>query len=205
MKLSALLILVAGASMCIAQSKAGSLQTAPAAVQNPQVGIVDDQAISRAAAALAESAAKKELQKTMDRVNQAKCPVVLTSASLTPHLMLLKTSADSPGNGVDLEFRNTSGKEIRLMEFSARILVKRSIYDLDYQPAIHLYLTAYGTQSVDATFAQLRHLPLPEGIHAGLVEGVTLEQVAFEDGSVWTPTNNDYYGISPNQMLPVAR
>jgi hypothetical protein len=141
----------------------------------------------------------------MDRVNQASCPVVLTGAGLTPYLMLLNTSGDPSGNSLDLEFRNASGKEIRSMEISARILVKRSIYDLDYLPAIRLYLTAYGTKSVDATFAQVRRLSLPEDIHPTLVEGITLEQVIFADSTTWTSGGNQYCGFSPSQMLQVAR
>jgi hypothetical protein len=142
---------------------------------------------------------------SQDQVGQANCPVVLTSVGLTPYLMSLDTSGGSAGNRLALEFRNMSGKEIRSMEFSARILVKRSIYDLNYLPAIRLYLTAYGTRNVDDTFAQLRQLSLPEGIHPALIEGAALEQVTFADGSVWTPKNNQYCGFSPNQTLPVAK
>jgi hypothetical protein len=141
----------------------------------------------------------------LDRVNQASCPVVLTSAGLTPHLMLVDTPRDSAANGLDLEFRNTSGKEIRLMQFSAKILVKKSKYDLDYLPPIRVYLTAEGTRTVDATFAQLRHLSLPGDIHPTLVQGITLEQVTFEDGSVWTPVGNQYCGLKPDPMLSIVR
>ncbi len=204
MKLSALL-LFAAASTGMAQSLAISPQAAASTGPNPQVGIVDSEAVSRAATGFAEAAANKELQKVMDHVNQANCPVVLTSAWMTPHLMLLNTDHEPTGNGIDLEFNNVSGKEIRLMEFSAQLLVKKSIYDLGYLPPINLHLTADGTRSLDQTFAQLRHLPLPDGIHAGLLQAVTLEQVTFSDGSVWTPTNNDHCAIGPNQMLPVAR
>lgn len=206
MKLSVLLLLAA-ASTCMAQSLAISPQAAASTGPNPQVGIVDSEAVSRAATAFAEAAANKELQKVkvMDHVNQTNCPVVLTSAWMTPHLMLLNTAREPTGNGIDLEFNNVSGKEIRLMELSAQLLVKKSIYDLGYLPPIHLHLTAYGTRSLDQTFAQLRHLPLPDGIHAGLLQAVTLEQVTFADGSLWTPKSNDYCGIGPNQMLPVAR
>ena len=133
------------------------------------------------------------------------CPVVLTSARITPYLMLLETASDRPGNTLDLEFRNASDKEIRSLKFSARIFVKKSIYDLDYQPAIQLHLTTYGTRSLDETFAQLRRLSLPESIHPTLVEGVTLEQVTFADGSVWSAKDHDRCGITPGQMLNVVR
>ena len=119
----------------------------------------------------------------LDHVNQTSCPVVLTSAWMTPHLMLLDTARDPTANGIDLEFNNISGKEIRLMQFSAQLLVKKSMYDLGYLPPIHVHLTADGTRTLDETFAQFRHLSLPEGIHPTLVQAVTLEQVTFEDGS----------------------
>jgi hypothetical protein len=204
MKLSALLVLTV-ASTCIAQNTSISRQAAHSPSQDSQFAIVDDQALSHAASGVAAAAASKEIQKMMDRANQANCPVMLTSAGLTPHLMLLNATGDASENSLDLEFRNTSGKEIRSMEFSARILVKRTVYDLDYLPAIHLYLTAYGTRSLDATFAQLRHLSLPADIHPSLVENVTLEQVTFADGSLWTSRGDRYCGFSPNQTLPVAR
>jgi len=205
MKLPSILLLAVATSICAAQSAAAVPQSPPSLNQNPTVAIVDAGALSRAASAVAAAAATKELRRTMDRVNQASCPVVLTGAGLTPYLMLLNTSGDPSGNSLDLEFRNASGKEIRSMEFSARILVKRSIYDLDYLPAIRLYLTAYGTKSVDATFAQLRRLSLPEDIHPTLVEGITLEQVIFADSTTWTSGGNRYCGFSPSQMLQVAR
>lgn len=205
MKLSALLLLAAAASTCVAQSVVTFQSAAPSSTQSSTVGIVDDQALSRAAAETAAAARLKELQKMMDRVNEANCPVALTSAWLTPRLMLLDTSSGSTGNSLDLEFRNTSGKPIRSMELSARILVKRSIYDLNYLPPLHVYLTSYGTKSVDSTFAELRHLSLPEGIHPALIDGVTLEQVTFEDGSVWASRGDQYCRFSPNQSLPVAR
>ena len=203
MKLSALLLIVAAACTCGAQTIVQFQSPASSPNQNPNVGIVDDQALSRAATAVAAVAATKELQKMMDRLNQANCPVVLTSAGLTPYLMLLRTDSANNG-GLDLEFHNASGKEIRSMEFSVEILVKESIYDLN-SLRVHLHLTAYGTTGVDNAFAQLRHLSLPEQIHPTMVERVTLEEVNFADGSTWTSRNDSYCGFAPNQMLPVTR
>ncbi|MGA7312609.1 MAG: hypothetical protein WBX22_01440, partial [Silvibacterium sp.] len=140
------LLLLAAVPTCVAQSNSASPQATPSLDPNPKMGIVDDESI-RVAADFAAAAATKESQKTMDRINQADCPVVLASAGLTPYLMLLHTSGETANNGgLDLEFRNASGKEIRSMEFSAEILVKKSIYDLD-SLRIHLHLTAYGTAS----------------------------------------------------------
>jgi len=201
MKLSALLFLAV--CTCVAQTTTAFPSRQNQASQTP--GIVDDQAVALAASAVAVSAAEKNAQSMMEHISQENCPVVLTSAWLSPRLQLLTSGDASGGNGIDLQFRNASGKEIRSIELSATILVKKSIYDLGYLPPVHLYLTAYGTRTIDSAFAQLRHLSLPGGIHAALVEGVTLEQVSYEDGSVWTPANSDHCGIGPDQTLPVAR
>lgn len=198
MKLSALLLL-AGASMCAAQSR----PVPPS--QTPNVAIVDDQAIGHAEAAMAAAASIDQLQKMVDRVNQANCPVVLTSAWLTPHLMLLNSPSSSSGNGVDLEFRNASGKAIRSMELSATILVKKSKYDLGYLPPVKVRLSASGIQTIDSAFAQLRRLSLPSEMHPALVQGVTLDQVTFEDGSVWSPRNDQYCGLKPDGMRSIGR
>ena len=204
MKLSVLLLAVA--STCLAQIKPATPPAAPSLSQTQSIAVVDDPAIAHAAAAVATAANVDQLQKMLDRVNRASCPVVLTSAWLAPYLMLLNTAGDSSSNGgLDLEFRNTSGKEIRSMQFSAKILVKKSKYDLDYLPPIRVYLTAEGTRTVDETFAQLRRLSLPEDIHPSLVQGITLEEVTFEDGSAWAPAGNQYCGLKPDPMLSIAR
>lgn len=201
---SVILLLVA-VSVCVAQSNTASPQARPSPNLNPKVGIVDDKAMSRAAADVAAAAMVGESQKMMDRINQADCPVVLTSAMLTPYLMLLHTSGDAANNGgLDLEFRNASGKGIRSMEFSAEILVKKSIYDLN-SLRVHLHLTADGTASMDKAFAQFRHLSLPQQIHPTMVERITVEQVTFADGSIWTSRTDSYCGFAPSQTLPVAR
>ncbi|MBV8438783.1 MAG: hypothetical protein JOY95_14860 [Silvibacterium sp.] len=165
--------------------------------------------VSLGVAALACSAqtspSSSQLQGILDRTTQANCPVVLASAWLAPRLQLLKSGDASGGNGLDLEFRNASGKEIRSIELSATILVKKSIYDLGYLPPVHLHLTAYGTQNIDSAFAELRRLSLPEEMHPALVDGVRLEQVTFEDGSVWSPENDQFCGLKPDPMRSIAR
>ncbi|HZD50461.1 MAG TPA: hypothetical protein VE178_17090 [Silvibacterium sp.] len=202
MKLSALLLL--SSLLTGAFTRAGVAQSNPAPSPSQNL-TVDDQALSRAAAAVAASARAKDLQKMMDRVSRANCPVVLTSAWLTPRLQLLKSDEASGGNGIDLVFQNASGKEIRSMELSATILVKKSIYDLGYLPPVHLSLTAYGTRNIDSAFAELRRLSLPTEIHPALVESIRLEQVTFEDGSVWSSGTDQYCGLTPDPMRSIAR
>lgn len=153
------------------------------------------------------SAPSSQLQGILDRTAEAGCPVVLTSAWLAPRLQLVKSpSGDSSGgNGIDLEFRNASGKEIRSIELSATILVKKSIYDLGYLPPVHLSLTAFGTRNIDSAFAELRRLSLPEEMHPALVDSVRLEQVTFGDGSEWFPASDRFCGLKPDPMRTIAR
>lgn len=163
----------------------------------------------------AQTSPSSQVQGVLDRTAQANCPVVLTSAWLTPRLQLLKSGDTSSGgsasggladgNGIDLEFRNASGKGIRSIELSATILVKKSIYDLGYLPPVHLSLTAYGTRNIDSAFGELRRLTLPGEMHPALVDSVRLEQVAFEDGSVWSPANDQFCGLKPDPMRSIAR
>ena len=151
------------------------------------------------------SSPRSQLQGILDRTADANCPVVLTGVWLAPRLQLLKSGDASDGNGIDLEFRNASGKEIRSMELSATVLVKKSIYDLGYLPPVHISLTAYGTRNIDSAFDELRRLTLPTQMHPALVDGVRLEQVTFDDGSVWSPKTNQYCGLQPDPMRSIAR
>ncbi len=195
MKLSALLLL--GAFACT-----GTAQSNPASAPNQNL-TVDARAVARAANAMAASARLKDLDKMMDRISQANCPVVLTSAWLAPRLQLLGSDETSASNGIDLGFRNASGKEIRSMELSATILVKKSIYDLAYLPPVHLSLTASGTRNIDSAFDELQRLTLPNQMHPALVDSVRLEQVTFDDGSVWSPATSQYCGLKAGSMRNV--
>ena len=145
------------------------------------------------------------IMRMFERSMQANCPVVLTSAWLAPRLQLLKSDDTSGGNGIDLEFRNASGKAIRSLELSARILVKRSIYDLGYLPPVHLHLSANGTRNIDSAFDDLRRLTLPANLHPAVVDSVRLEQVIYADGSVWTPASSQYCGLMPDPTRSIGR
>ena len=197
MKLSALLLL--GASMCMAQA----VTPPQAATSSPQRNPNSETAYE--VLPIPSPAVQAAIARDMERAMQANCPVVLTSAWLAPRLQLLKSGEDADGNGIDLEFRNASGKEIRSMELSATILVKKSIYDLGYLPPLHLSLTADGTRNIDSAFAELRRLSLPTEMHPALVDSVRVEQVTFADGSVWSPKGNQFCGLMPDPMRSIAR
>ncbi len=204
MKLSTFLLLFAAASTAIAQSTASS----QANLSPGQIGVAGDASSAATATVitLAGSSTTKDLKAAGDRVAQAGCPVVLTSAWLTPYLMLLRDGAAKPDDsgGIDLHFRNASGKAIRSMELDAVFLAKRTIYDLN-GVKITLHLTATGTESIDNTFEHLRHLPLPAKTNPVLVDRMTLEQVTFADGSVWTSKDDGFCGIEPNSVEQIAK
>ena len=197
MKLSALLLLGVAACISPAQNVTPSQSTKSIQDQTIILTLDEDASVDPELRALS--------LRMMERSVQANCPVVLTSAWLAPHLQLLRSGNLSDEKGIDLEFRNASGKAIRSIELSATILVKNSIYDLGYLPPVHLHLTAYGTQNIDSAFAELRRLSLPEEMHPALVDGVRLEQVTFEDGSVWSPATDQFCGLKPDPMRSIAR
>ena len=197
MKLSALLLL--GASMCMAQA----VTPPQAATSSPQRNPNSETAYEELP--IPSPALQATIAGDMERAMQANCPVVLTSAWLAPRLQLLKSGDAANGNGIDLEFRNTSGKEIRSLDLSATILVKKTIYDLGYLPPVHLHLTAYGTRNIDSAFDELRRLTLPSEIHPAVVDSVRLEQVTFADGSVWSPKTDEFCGLKGGSTRSIAR
>jgi hypothetical protein len=197
MKLSALLLLAT--SLCMAQGVNQRQSVPPSPNQNPNAATeYEDLPIPG-------PALEAEFLRMTERSMQANCPVVLTSAWLAPRLQLLKSGDSSSQNGLDLEFQNTSGKEIRSMELSATILVKKTIYDLGYLPPVHVTLTVYGSRNLDSAFDELRRLTLPSQMHPAVVDSVRLEQVIFADGSVWTPKTSQYCGLMPDPMRSIAR
>jgi hypothetical protein len=155
--------------------------------------------------------AAKQLQLRMQQLaeNQTGCPVVLTSASLSPYMMLLRANGGgtydpAAKGGLDLGFRNTSGKEIRSMQLQAEFLAKKSIYDLQADK-ITMFLTVYGTGDIDTSIEHPRHLSLQSSNHPVALNGVTLKQVVFDDGSTWTARQNKTCGMTPNSLLRVAQ
>lgn len=209
-KLSALFVLFLAASAALAQSDTKSPQTtkpaAPAA-NAPKITVGPGD-MTLTLENLSQEDAQTKLQGMLNRVYQVGCPVQLTSAQLTPYLMLLQSSTDTPPSqgGVDLQFRNASGKKIRSMEFDVEFLARKSIYDLK-TAKIDLHLTANGTRSLDDTFDHLRHLSLPQRTYPVTLNTITLQQVTFDDGSVWMPSkeNNNYCGFfSPNREMQIG-
>jgi hypothetical protein len=204
MKLSTLLLLLTASSVCLAQSAAKPPQVVivPAPNANDATASAQDQ---RALQGLSKDELEQKLQAMVERSDQAGCPVKLTSAELTPYLLLLQTSNDAPAThgSLDLQFQNASGKGIRSMEFDVQFLARKSIYDLK-AVKIDLHLSASGTRSLDKTFDHLRHLPLPLRTNPVVLNTITLEQVTFADGSVWTPEKDNNCDFSPSREMQVG-
>ncbi|MFP5229038.1 MAG: hypothetical protein ACLGXA_15580 [Acidobacteriota bacterium] len=119
--------------------------------------------------------------------DQAGCPVMLSSAHLNwPASYLPVTSAEKVTEpNLALGFQNSSGKAIRSVTITARFLGKQSVYQLDAS-AFDLRLTFSGIDGADQAADQLREIRLPAKMYAYGVTRVSLEQVLFADGNVWT-------------------
>jgi hypothetical protein len=124
----------------------------------------------------------------------AACPVQLTSADPASRgRLLLAGSAESPATGgLDLRFRNRSGKAIQSMDIAAYLKIKRDKYQLDATTAV-LHLTLHGTSDVTTTEEVLRMVPLSVFLYG--VSHVQLEAVTFADGTVWTPAARVRCGV----------
>lgn len=212
MKLSPLLALFA-ASLGMAQTSANPTISFPAPkVDSSDLTVAVPQRDWSALQKASQETVQRNLQEYSDQMaggRQSGCPVVLTGAGLTPYILRLTSATDATGEvgGVDLEFRNASGKAIRSIEFLAEIRIKRSILDLDYLPQpveVRLQVMTTGTIVVDENFSQLRHLALPKMRYPTLLSSVSPEQVTFADGSVWVPKTDDACGFSPSRTLQVT-
>lgn len=145
-----------------------------------------------------------QLQEAIGVIDQKNCPVVFVRANLTPYLMLTQSEARQPGNGgLDLGFTNSSGKNIYQINFTVHVLARKSVYDLDAKD-IALELSVSGNRSANSALSELRHLELPQSIHPAVISSVTLQQVFFEDGTVWMAKNSSTCSFSPNGSVEVG-
>ena len=169
MKLFLSALLLAAAPLLLAQNQAPSpsQQTAQRA-DGP--GILADNLVAHMAA----------------RVDQTGCPLFLQSASVASAAGFLPVDARENGSGtLSLHFRNQSGKPIHAASITAHLRIKTDIYDLDAHP-LDLRLTLSGTQDLDKTLDQFQRIVLPQHLYLFGVAQVTLDQVTFADGAVWT-------------------
>jgi hypothetical protein len=120
---------------------------------------------------------------------QIGCPVAFTDVSLQRKARFMPVKDATADNSLAFKYKNLSGKQIESIEIRVELQVKRSIYDLD-ATTITRYTTLTGT-SEDI-------FPLKSLIMYGL-GSVTLEQVTYVGGDVWTPdANNNCRYTNPN-------
>jgi hypothetical protein len=176
-------LLVATASAVCAQSQSSS--QGYAVLQSDGAAMTPQQK-----AALQK--AQVDLQTVVNRMSQTGCPLYMESASVAPGGGYLPVTAQNRQEGaLDLHFRNQSGKAIASASITTRVNVKTNVYALDAHP-LELRLKVDGTQDLDKTLDQMEHIVLPAHVYLFGVAHVTLNQVAYADGTVWTApaTNN---------------
>jgi hypothetical protein len=112
---------------------------------------------------------------------QIGCPVAFTDVSLKRNGRVMQVKQDTASeNSLTFNYRNDSSKKIDSISIRVELKIKRGIYDLD-ATTIARDMTLTGKSG--------EVLPLKNLLMYGL-NSVTLEQVAYVDGDVWTPGKN---------------
>jgi len=187
--LLAFAISAAGTAVSAQEYEHPAAQTGAATIEGLQNGKASS------AQALADES-RRVLLSTLAGVSQAGCPVTLTSARLNwPASYLPVTRAEKVTEpNLALGFQNSSGKAIRLVTITARLLGKHDIYQLDAD-AFDLRLTFPGVDAAGKAAEQLREIRVPATMHAYGVTRVSLEQVLFDDGSLWTAVTHNHCSL----------
>jgi hypothetical protein len=117
-----------------------------------------------------------------DQMNlQIGCPVVFTDVALKTQARYMPVKQDAgPDNSLAFKYKNQSGKQIQSIEIRVELKVKRSIYDLD---------TTTITRDMTLTGNTADTLPLNVIVYS--LGPVTLQQVNYVGGKVWTPKATD--------------
>jgi hypothetical protein len=122
--------------------------------------------------------------------DRAGCPLTLTSAQLNwpPSYLPVTTAQKVTQPSLALGFRNSSGKAIRSVGVTARFLGKTSVYQLDAS-SVDVRISFAGADGAKRAAEQLRQLQfqVPDKTHLYGVTRVSLAQVLFADGTLWTP------------------
>jgi hypothetical protein len=172
---------IAGAAAGFAQSSAGASSSAAVMQSSPAQG-----ASLTPQQKAAQETLRAQMQAMANQGNQAGCPLYLESAQVTPSAAYLPVGSRQPDEGaLDLRFRNQSGKAIASVSITAHLRAKHNIYDLDASE-LDLRLMFSGVSAVDKAAEQLRTIQLPEKMYMYGVARVSLDQVTFDDGGMWT-------------------
>lgn len=149
------------------------------------------------AAALAQTAAQHTFSTDLEHTSQSQvgCPVAFTSVSLENkvHMMLVNQYDPASNSSLSFQYKNRSNKQIQSVAVQVELRIKRSIYDLDTNTLmINLTLTGNETSK------------LPLTTRAYGLGRVTLQQVTYTDGTIWTASEKSpcqYEAFSGAQQI----
>ena len=126
---------------------------------------------------------------------QIGCPVAFTDVALKNKARYMPIRDGTPDNSLAFQYKNQSGKQIKSIEVRVELNVKRSIYDLDATTI---------TRDMTLTGDTADILPLNLIVYS--LGKITLQQVNYVGGKVWTPkpTNNCSY-LRTNTLEGIAK
>jgi hypothetical protein len=126
---------------------------------------------------------------------QTGCPVAFTNVVFKQNARYMPVKLEPvPESSLEFNYKNLSGKQIESISVRVELRAKRSVYDLD---AVTL------TRDMTLTGHSGEVLPLSFPAY-GLVR-VTLEQVTYAGGDVWTPTKHADCSYQNNGLYPLIR
>lgn len=127
--------------------------------------------------------------------SRAGCPVAFTNVALETKARLMPVQLGQPQDGsLSFSYENQSGKQIQSIAVRVELRVKKSVYDLDATPiALDMMLTGKSAQE-----------KLPLAVRAYGFTRVTLQQVTYSDGTIWTPGDKlhcGYYNMNTAEKI----
>ena len=121
-------------------------------------------------------------------ISQAGCPVAFTNVSLETRARLMPVQLGQPQDGsLFFEYKNQSGRKIQSIAVHVELRFKKSVYDLDATP-ITLDMMLTGTNTSEK---------LPLAVRAYGLTRVTLQQVTYADGTIWTQSQKPNCAYTP--------
>jgi len=134
---------------------------------------------------------------SLDNMNlQIGCPVAFTEVALQHNARYMPVKQNTAwDSSLAFRYKNQSGKLIESIEIRVELKVKKSVYDLDAT-----------TITRDVTLTGDTSDTLPLNVIAYSVGRVTLAQVNYTGGKVWTPkARNTCNYESPNTSEQIGK
>lgn len=131
---------------------------------------------------------------------QTGCPVVLTSASVTPRGRMMPVAQWTQDDGsLWLQFQYQSRLPIQSVSATAHLKVKTDEYALNARD-LEIPLTFSSTVEMDRPGQHSLKFALPQNLYLYGVVRVSLESVTFTTGQVWRPAPADRCGVNGNGL-----